>query len=196
MDLCSKNFKIGQNPCQMMSPRCPKCSRNSPSRSEWRQSSCHNHRLYVILMPCFPHPLLPPQSLCWGHAAHFVVLNTPGTLLPQGHCPCCSLCLDAHPLTPAVVSSRSLLTCHLLCESFSTPVLPVQPVCILFKIWGYERNSVNFIYLLLARLGLCGCAFRLLCRGSAWAAHWGGFSRCTARAVGRVSFSSCDSWAQ
>ena len=75
MDLCSKNFKIGQNPCQMMSPRCPKCSRNSPSRSEWRQSSCHNHRLYVILMPCFPRPLFPPQSLCWGHAAHFVVLN-------------------------------------------------------------------------------------------------------------------------
>lgn len=117
-------------------------------------------------MPCFPHPLLPSQSLCWGHAAHIVVLNMPGTLLPQGYCPCSSPCPAAQPLTPAAVSFRSLLTCHLLCEYFSTPVHPVQPVCILFKIWGYERSSVRFIYLFLAWLGLRGCTFRLLSSGS------------------------------
>ena len=149
---------------------------------------------YVILMPCSPHPLLPPQSLCWGHAAHSVVLSMPGTLLPQGYWPCCSLCLDAHPLTPPVMSFWSLLTCH-LCESFPAPLLPVQPVCIVFKIGGYERNSVNFIYLLLAWLGLRGCTFGFLSSGGAWAPRWGGFPYFPARALGDVSFSSYDLWA-
>lgn len=195
MDLRSKNLKMGQNPCQVISPPCSKCSRDSPSLTQVKTKFLHKRRL------CNSHALLSSPIASLSVTLLGATLPTVGLHTLQAHSclketalalPCPG---QQQPLTPAAMSFRSLLTCHLLCESFSTPVLLVPPVCILFKIWGYERNSVRFIYLFWPGWGLVFSVLSLLSSGSDWASHWGGFYCCTARALGLVSFGSCDSWA-